>query len=277
MKGSLANWADYAYSLAVQAGEKILYYYEQPALYETEYKADNSPLTQADKAAHEIIHAGLSQYVLDDNGVAPVLSEEGKAISLQERTTWHRYWCVDPLDGTREFLAGNDQFAVNIALIINHQPMIGVIYAPTQKIGFMAWHEGGAYRCDAKGHRERIMVKRPLTTPVRVIISRHHNEAKVQPWLTNLGPTTLVHLGSAIKFGLLARGEADLMLRLTPTCEWDNAAGQCLLEEAGGAVLTLEGHPLTYNQSESLEQGKFIAVGDKSFNWTNFLNLHPKI
>ncbi|MBI2790672.1 MAG: 3'(2'),5'-bisphosphate nucleotidase CysQ [Gammaproteobacteria bacterium] len=276
MNTSLANWADFAYSLAVKAGESILHYYAHTDLLNTEYKADNSPLTQADKASHDIIYDGLSQFDLDIHGPAPVLSEEGQTIDFAVRKTWQRYWCVDPLDGTREFLAHNDEFAVNIALIENHQPIIGIIYIPTQKLGFLAWRGGGAYRCEANGMRHLMQTKRPPHQPFRVMVSRHCNVMRLRT-LFSLGETQVVHQGSASKFGYLADGEADMMLRLTPTSEWDNAAGQCLVEEAGGAVYAINGQPLTYNQSDSLEQGRFIAVGDQSIQWSNLLELLNKI
>jgi 3'(2'), 5'-bisphosphate nucleotidase len=276
MNTSLANWADFAYSLAVKAGESILHYYAHTDLLNTEYKADNSPLTQADKASHDIIYDGLSQFNLDAHGPAPVLSEEGQAIDFSVRKTWQRYWCVDPLDGTREFLAHNDEFAVNIALIENHQPIIGIIYIPTQKLGFLAWRGGGAYRCEANGMRHLMQTKCPPHQPFRVMVSRHCNVMRLRT-LFSLGETQVVHQGSASKFGYLACGEADMMLRLTPTSEWDNAAGQCLVEEAGGAVYAINGQPLTYNQSDSLEQGRFIAVGDQSIQWSNLLELLDKI
>jgi 3'(2'), 5'-bisphosphate nucleotidase len=276
MNTPLSTWVDYAYSLAVKAGDSILHYYAHTDLLNTEYKADNSPLTQADKASHNIIFQGLSEFHLDENGPAPVLSEEGQTVGFDVRQTWQRYWCIDPLDGTREFLARNDEFAVNIALIENHKPIIGIIYIPTQRLGFLAWQDGGAYRCDDKGERLRIQTKRPPHQPFRVMVSRHCNVMRLRT-LFSLGETSVMHQGSASKFGFLACGEADMMLRLTPTSEWDNAAGQCLVEEAGGAVYAINGQPLTYGQSDSLEQGRFIAIGDKSIQWSNLLELLDQI
>ncbi len=274
MTKQLSDWAEYAYTLAVKAGEKIMEFYTQQ-VFTLEYKADNSPLTSADKAAHEIIYQGLKQFDLDEQGPAPILSEEGKDIPYQMRQTWKRYWCVDPLDGTREFLARNDEFSINIALIAHHQPIIGIIYVPTQKLGYLAWRGGGAYLCD-ESVRHRILTQTPHSKPLRLIVSRHCSLSTLQPWLSMLSETTVEYQGSASKFGRLASGEVDLMLRLSPTSEWDNAAGHCLLEEAGGAIFTLEGLPLEYNRSGSLVQGNFLAVGDKSFNWPQLLYLHRK-
>lgn len=268
----LENWANEAYTLAKKAGEKIMHYYASVQTLQTEYKEDNSPLTEADKAAHQIIHQGLAQYVLDNEGPAPVLSEEGQQIPFTERQNWHRYWCVDPLDGTREFLAKNDEFAVNIALIMQHEPILGVIYIPAQKRGYLAWRGGGAYRVDSSGKRERIVTQSPPHRPWRVLVSRHCSMITLQPWLSSLGETTLDSRGSSLKFGALASGEADVMLRLSPTSEWDNAAGHCLLEEAGGAIFCLDGLPLVYNRSGILTQGHFLAVGDKSVNWQKYFS-----
>ncbi|MGD9592860.1 MAG: 3'(2'),5'-bisphosphate nucleotidase CysQ, partial [Candidatus Berkiella sp.] len=202
MISPLAQWTLYAYNLAVQAGEKIMHYYAQSTV-ATEYKSDNSPLTAADKASHEILYQGLSQFILDANGAAPVLSEEGEQIPFVERQRWQRYWCIDPLDGTREFLDRNDEFAVNIALIENHQPIIGIIYVPAKKLGYRAWHNGGAYRCDEK-NVHRIITKHPAPQPLRIAISRHYEDTTLQPWLVNLGDTQILRQGSAWKFGCLA-------------------------------------------------------------------------
>lgn len=268
---NLSEWAEHAYRLAREAGDKIMTYYTQTEALETEYKVDNSPLTIADRAAHEIIYQGLVNFALDGQGPAPVLSEEGKQLPFAQRQTWERYWCVDPLDGTKEFLKKNDEFTVNIALIVRHQPVIGILYVPAQRCGYLAWRGGGAFRCESSGERERIVTQCPAAKPLRVLVSRHYGPNTLRPWLPILGEIDIAYRGSALKFCALASGQADLFLRLSPTSEWDNAAGQCLLEEAGGGVFNLDGTPLSYNHSGSLEQGKFIAVGDKSFNWSKHL------
>ncbi|MBS0287369.1 MAG: 3'(2'),5'-bisphosphate nucleotidase CysQ [Proteobacteria bacterium] len=267
----LSNWTNHAYQLAVKAGEQIMHFYAQSEV-ATEYKSDQSPLTAADKAAHEVIYQGLKSYVLDEAGPAPVLSEEGKQFPFIERQTWQRYWCVDPLDGTREFLAHNDEFAVNIALIAHHEPILGVIYVPAKKIGYMAWRGGGAYHCLENGQPQRIVSKHLGKQPIRLIVSRHCSDMTLQPWLAKLGNVRVEHQGSAWKFGRVAQGEADLILRLSPTNEWDNAAGHCIVQEAGGVVASLLGHPLEYNRSGITEQGHFMAAGDKSIDWLRLIN-----
>lgn len=268
----LAIWTNYAYQLAKSAGEKILEHYQSDVQVAPNYKADSSPITIADQAAHDIIASGLADFELDHQGPAPLLSEEGRQIPFLERQKWARYWCVDPLDGTKEYLARNDEFTVNISLISQHQPVIGVVYVPAQHIGYLAWRGGGAYLCDSEGERTRLLSKTPPLQPLRVLVSRHHGLDYLQPTLARLGPTTLISQGSALKFCTLASGQADLFLRLSPTSEWDNAAGQCILEEAGGAVFSFDGQPLTYNRAGILEQPHFLAVGDKTYPWEKYLN-----
>ncbi len=265
---TLETWAQYAYQVAVEASQAIMYYYENPQIQLTQYKADKSPLTNADEASHKIIFQHLSKYVLDATGPAPVLSEEGHYPTFVERQRWMRYWCVDPLDGTKEFLARSNEFSINIALIENHQPVIGIIYVPAQKLGYLAWRGGGAYRCDEQGARERIVTQVPPRDPLRILVSRHYNIENLYPWISSLGKTLLVQQGSALKFCALSCGEADLFLRLTPTSEWDNAAGHCILEEAGGTLFTFNNEPLAYNRSGVFEQGAFIAVGDRDREWS---------
>ncbi len=149
--------------------------------------------------------------------------------------------------------------------------MIGIIYVPAQKMGYLAWRGGGAYCCDQNGIKERIVTQLPASDPLRILVSRHANIENLYPWISSLGKTHLVKQGGALKFCALASGKADLFLRLTPTSEWDNAAGHCLLEEAGGALFTFNFAPLAYNRSGVVEQGPFIAVGDKSRDWAQIL------
>lgn len=264
MNHELEIWAKYAYQLAVKAGDAILHYYSHPEKLLLQHKDDRSPLTNADQASHQIIQQGLMEFAL------PILSEEGDQPPFVERQRWLRYWCVDPLDGTREFLDKNGEFTVNIALIEHHHPIIGVVYVPWQKKGYLAWRGGGAYESREDGSFARIATS-PVSTPLRLLVSRHCKEESLVPWSPYLGETTVIHQGSALKFCTLARGEADLILRLSYTAEWDNAAGHCLLEEAGGALFSLNFEPLTYNRSGVLKQNNFIAVGDKKHNWRKCL------
>lgn len=266
----LASWANEAYRLAERAGAAIMQIYRQEEPMVVQYKADHSPLTKADTVSHDILFEGLQALHLE-GGPVPVLSEEGRAIPFVERQKWKQYWCVDPVDGTKDFLARTDEFTVNVALVIDNQPRIGIIYVPARETGYIAWHGGGAYRCDADG-RTPIQTQRVCPKPLRLVVSRYQGLEGLQPWLSALGETTLAHRGSALKFCLLAEGEADLFLRLSPSSEWDNAAGQCILEEAGGTVFSWDGEPLPYNRSGTLEQKRFVAAGDPHFKWPNRLS-----
>lgn len=266
---NLEEWANYAYEVAQHAGQAIMAIYQQIEAVIPLYKEDNSPLTVADQQSHEIISNALSQYKLDEQGVAPVLSEEGRDIPFLERQQWHRYWCVDPLDGTKDFLAQNDEFTINIALIEAHQPIIGVVYVPARKVGYLAWKGGGAYEYQGQS-KSRISTRIPPSKPLKVLVSRYHGLESLQSWLSALGEVEIVHQGSALKFCVLAKGEADLFLRLSPSSEWDNAAGQCILEQAGGDVFTWDQQPLPYNRTGILEQRRFIAVGDPNSPWQKY-------
>jgi 3'(2'), 5'-bisphosphate nucleotidase len=259
--------------MAIEAGRIIMQYYTSPHLWQTAYKADNSPVTQADKAAHNYLYAALSSLnVLD--GSIPVLSEEGEAVPFAVRREWAAYWCVDPLDGTREFLARNDEFAVSIALITQQRPVIGVIYSPVLQQGVVAWQGGGAYAFQAAQPLglAQISCQKPCATPLRIMLSRHYSPERLAPLAQYFGAIEIMPQGSAYKFAALASGRCDMILRLSATHEWDNAAGQCIIEEAGGAICAKPGQSLSYNQSDSLIQDRFIAVGDKNIQIHSFLS-----
>ncbi len=251
-------------ALARAAGEAIMDVYRSDFAVET--KADASPLTAADLAAQKVILAGLSAL----EPLLPVLSEEVKALAWSERSQWTRYWLVDPLDGTREFVKRNGEFTVNIALIDRHRPVLGVVLAPVTGELYVAEHGHGAWlqpQADTPWQRIRT---RPLAQPPVLAGSRSHGGGHERELLESLLGTehVLVPLGSSLKFCLIARGEADVYLRLGLTSEWDTAAAQCVLQEAGGAVLDLQGRPFTYNRGESLLNPEFIAVGDAGIAWT---------
>ena len=252
--------------LARQAGEAILAIYRED--FDVELKADHSPLTAADLAAQQVIAAGLAQ--LDP--VWPIVSEEASQQSWEQRRGWSRYWLVDPLDGTREFVKRNGEFTVNIALIDEHRPVLGVVLAPVTGELFAAAHGHGAWwQAEAAGDWERIST-RALAQPPLVAGSRSHGGAQEQALHRMLGEGYLLQpLGSSLKFCLIARGAADVYLRRGPTCEWDTAAAQCVLEQAGGLLLDLHGEPLRYNRGESLLNPEFIAVGDRSIDWASQL------
>ncbi|GAA0887945.1 3'(2'),5'-bisphosphate nucleotidase CysQ [Rhodanobacter soli] len=248
--------------IARAAGAAILDVYHSDFAVQT--KADASPLTAADLAAQQVIMAGLAR--LDPP--LPILSEEAKALPWSERRHWSRYWLVDPLDGTREFVKRNGEFTVNIALIDDHRSVLGVVLAPVTGELYAAEHGQGAWlQTQAGGDWQRLRT-RPLAQPPVVAGSRSHGGAQGSVLQQLIGSDyQLVPLGSSLKFCLIARGEADVYLRLGLTSEWDTAAAQCVLDEAGGAVLDLVGLPFRYNRGESLLNPEFIAVGDGSIDW----------
>ncbi|HEY8586574.1 MAG TPA: 3'(2'),5'-bisphosphate nucleotidase CysQ [Rhodanobacter sp.] len=249
-------------TIARAAGAAILAVYHSDFAVQT--KADASPLTAADLAAQRVIMQGLT--ALDEP--LPVLSEEVSARPWSERQHWSRYWLVDPLDGTREFVKRNGEFTVNIALIDNHRSVLGVVFAPVTGELYVAARGEGAWLQDRADAGWRQIHSRALAQPPRVAGSRSHGGAQGEVLQRLIGGDyELVPLGSSLKFCLIARGEADVYLRLGLTSEWDTAAAQCVLDEAGGAVLDLAGQPFRYNRGESLLNPEFIAVGDCAIDW----------
>ncbi|WP_266169759.1 3'(2'),5'-bisphosphate nucleotidase CysQ [Dyella subtropica] len=249
-------------AMAREAAEAILEVYSQD--FDVQRKADHSPVTAADLAAQRVIVAGLAQ--LDES--LPVLSEESRVAPWAQRREWSRYWLVDPLDGTREFIKRNGEFSVNIALIDRHEPVLGVVLAPVTgdlyaaERGAGAWLQAGASAVWAR------IATRPLANPPVVAGSRSHGSYGAALLQELLGDGYLESpLGSSLKFCLLARGDADIYLRRGATSEWDTAAAQCVLEAAGGAVLDLAGRPLRYNRHDSLINPEFLAVGDMDIDW----------
>ena len=249
-------------AIARDAGEAILVVYGED--FEVQRKDDHSPLTAADLAAQRVIAAGLAQ--LDP--VLPVISEEARAAPWSQRREWQRYWLVDPLDGTREFVKRNGEFTVNIALIENHQPVLGVVLAPvTGELYAAARGQGAWLQTQVDAPWQRIHT-RALTEAATVAGSRSHGGSGIALLQQLLGDDYQSKpLGSSLKFCLVASGVADVYLRRGATSEWDTAAAQSVLEEAGGAVLDLAGDPLRYNRGDSLINPEFIAVGDTAVDW----------
>lgn len=239
-------------AIAHQAGDAIMEIYD--GLYCVEQKPDNSPVTEADYAAHNVIAAGLAQLTPD----WPVLSEEGDAVDFAVRRQWRRYWLVDPLDGTREFIKCNGEFTVNIALIEKGRPVIGVVLAPAVNRLFAGCGKGLAFELPADDEKKALdrTAWRPIATSpaepgsLRAVASRSHRDPETDAFLAKVKATSIVGAGSSLKFCLIACGDADVYPRFGRTMEWDTAAGQAVLEAAGGAVLTLEGEPLLYGKSE---------------------------
>ena len=253
-------------AVARAAGDAILNIYHGDFAVQT--KADASPLTAADLAAQQVIVDGLSQL----EARLPILSEEAKALPWSERQHWSRYWLVDPLDGTREFVKRNDEFTVNIALIDQRRSVLGVVLAPVTGDLYVAELGGGAWLQRQAGAEWQRLHTRALAQPPTVAGSRSHGGSQHSVLERLVGADyQMLALGSSLKFCLIARGEADIYLRQGLTSEWDTAAAQCVLDEAGGAVLDLRGQPFRYNRGESLLNPEFVAVGDRTIDWTGRL------
>jgi 3'(2'), 5'-bisphosphate nucleotidase len=251
--------------LARQAGERIMAIYQQD--FSVQRKKDESPVTEADMAAHAVIDDGLEE-IADEY---PVLSEESVSIPFEDRKRWETYWLVDPLDGTREFIKRNGEFTVNIALIHNHQPILGAIYAPVLGISYYAAKGAGAYKQEDGEEPVQINVSKQARKNIIVAGSRSHAGEELKQFLSNLPGYELVSMGSSLKSCLVAEGKADIYARLGPTSEWDTAAAQCIVEEAGGHITDTNMQTLTYNTKESLLNPHFFVFGDAQINWSDFL------
>jgi 3'(2'), 5'-bisphosphate nucleotidase len=258
---TLLELAAAAADIAVAAGRLILEIYEQD--FDVVQKADQSPLTQADLASHRLIRDALGRLTPD----VPLLSEESADIAFETRSSWAEYWLVDPLDGTKEFINRNGEFTVNIALIRDHEPVLGVVHVPVTGVTYTGVVGAGATRRSGAEAPETIQVRVPCAHPVRVVGSRSHANPRLQQYLQRLGEYELVSMGSSLKFCLLAEGKADLYPRLGPTSEWDTAAAHALVLAAGGCVVTLDNRPLQYNRKASLLNPEFIVAADTARDW----------
>lgn len=250
--------------IAREAGAAIMQVYANA--FEVESKSDSSPLTAADMAAHHAIVDGLQRLTPD----WPVLSEEAADIPWETRRHWTRYWLVDPLDGTREFVKRNGEFTVNIALIDGGVAVFGVVLAP---VGGALWHGAlgqQAYRRDGEVDVE-LRTRAPATGTLRVAASRSHRDARTDALLARIGDAETIGLGSSLKFCRIAEGNLDVYPRFGPTSEWDTAAAQCVLEAAGGAVIAPDGRAFRYNQRPTLLNGDFLALGDPELPWKSWL------
>lgn len=236
--------------IARDAGAAIMEIYNSDD-FDVQLKGDDSPLTKADLAAHRVIVDGLSQL----NEQYPILSEESADISWDKRQQWQRYWLVDPLDGTKEFIKRNGEFTVNIALIENGEPVMGVVYAPVLDAMYVGDRDNGATLNDTP-----IQVEQNTPETLRIVGSRSHASQETTDWLEQLGkPYEMVPMGSSLKICLVAEGKADIYPRLGPTSEWDTAAAHAVLNAAGGSITTVDGEPLRYNQKDSFLNPYFIA------------------
>ena len=248
-------------NIVYDAGQAILDIYD--TTFEVETKSDNSPLTLADKNSHLVIESGLKSIFPN----IPILSEEGRDISYSERKKWDCFWLVDPLDGTKEFINKNGEFTVNIALIENNKPILGVIYAPALSILYFAQKNIGSYKICCSSNLSKLeksvrlnVNKKKKSDKIKVIGSRSHSNEKFKTWINeNFHHYDILQKGSSLKFCEIAEGVADIYPRFGPTSEWDIAAGQIILEEAGGNIICINNEQLSYNSKESLLNPEFIA------------------
>ena len=257
---------------ALAAGKQILEVYESD--FAVEYKADNSPLTRADRKSNDILVAALSEFDI------PVLSEEGREIPYSERKTWEQLWIIDPLDGTKEFIKRNGEFTVNIALVEYDEPVLGVIYVPVKNVLYFAARDTGSYKLenplgckwlqkkpDVQDHPDlmgkiidsaiKLPAGRQDGAPFTIVGSRSHASPELEKFVEQKrrehGKVDFISAGSSLKICLVADGTADLYPRMGPTCEWDTAAGQAIAEFAGAKMLNFKtGEPLKYNRDDIL-------------------------
>lgn len=250
----LEKLLEVAKKAALAAGAEILRIYESGD-FSIEAKSDDSPLTLADKAAHLKIVS-----FLEGTGI-PILSEEGRDISYEERSKWEYFWMVDPLDGTKEFIKKNGEFTVNIALIHNGVSIMGVVYPPVLGEIYWAINGNGAFMEEGGEIKDLKTTKRQLSeSGIKVVASRSHMSPETEAYVSKLTKPSIVSKGSSLKFLLIASGAADVYPRLGPTMEWDTAAAHAIVQEAGGSVVLEDGKTdLTYNK-ENLLNPYFIVL-----------------
>ena len=253
---------DAACDIARDAGRAILDVYGR-ADFTVAVKSDNSPVTEADQVAHGIITRELAALDAD----IPILSEESQPAEHATRRSWLRYWLVDPLDGTKEFLKRNGEFTVNIALVDGQRAILGAVYAPVLDRLYSGAVGLGAWRSDAGAAPRAIAVRSAAATPLRVVGSRSHSTPELASYLAGLPAHEITDMGSSLKICLVAEGAADVYPRLGPTSEWDTAAAQAILESAGGRMIDFAGRPLRYNSKDDLLNPHFLAFGDQRRDW----------
>ncbi len=248
-----------------EAGAAIMDIYRDPGHIKVLDKADQSPLTEADLAANRILVDRLQAMRPD----TPILSEESRQAPWSERKHWSELWIVDPLDGTREFIKRNGEFTVNVALVREHKPVLGVVYAPALDRWYFASVDDGAWRKDDE--RAAVPIKvghKQFDRPWQVVGSRSHRSPAVEDFLARLGAAEFMAMGSSLKLCLVADGSADIYPRLGPTSEWDTCAAQAVVEAAGGQVVNAEtGVPLSYNAREELLNPAFIVCRKPQAEW----------
>lgn len=259
-----------ALECAKKAGIEVVNYY-QKGNYTAELKSDHSPVTSADIAANDIL-MDLLQTLTPD---IPIISEEVGTVDLCERAHWDRYWLLDPIDGTGEFILGSGDFAVNIALVENGWPSIGVIHAPDKGVTYYGQKHLGAFKENAQGSQQIHVAQYQLGRSIKVATSKRQKLDLMAQYLNNEFSYEYVALGScSLKNCLIAEGGADCYLRIGPTGEWDTGASHCILEQAGGSIINSEFIPLSYNKRESLLNPDFISLGSANIPWQQVIKPH---
>lgn len=248
--------------ISLRACDAILAVYNSE--FTVEHKDDKSPLTAADMASHHSICNDLRALTPD----IPILSEESAELPYAERKTRETYWLVDPLDGTKEFIKRNGEFTVNIALIHRNKPILGAVFVPVSRTGYFASIDTVA--CKISNGSAAIPIQTKRTDPDQIIVagSRSHGNDQQDRFLESLGAgAEILTIGSSLKFCLLAEGKIDIYARFGPTSEWDTAAAQCVVEQAGGMVTDMQFRSLQYNTKDSLLNPDFLVIADRNFDW----------
>lgn len=270
MSNTISELLEIAKEAAVKAGVEVLDIYDKGD-FEAYEKEDESPVTSADYRANEIIMEILQARTPN----IPIMSEETPLVALDERSKWTRYWLIDPIDGTQEFIARSGDFAVNIALIENNQPVIGVIYWPCGESLYFASKDQGAYkRCSRE--TKPISVRQfevPSEDVIMIAISRRQSRERIFERLTDKRSYQTLPTGScSLKACFIAEGQADVFMRLGVTGEWDTGASECIINEAGGSIKAATFDPITYNERESVINPDFIVLGDQRVDWESIIH-----
>jgi 3'(2'), 5'-bisphosphate nucleotidase len=249
-----------------EAGDAVFAVYQNQHTHTL--KKDLSPLTEADTASNRILLEGLSRVAPR----IPVMSEEGEEIPYNERKNWDYYFLIDPLDGTKEFIEKRPEFTVNIALIHQNSPILGLIHLPTNGLTYVAERGAGAYKINGK--RVRLPLNQNYEARVNVIMSRRDSSEELKHILSELPQFEVQNMGSSLKFCLVAEGVSDFYPRMKPSMEWDTAAGAVIVEESGGAVFELSGKPIAYNRENLLNPPFYVLsklFPEKVRDWRNLL------
>ena len=258
---------------AKKAGVEVMQHYTCGD-YTATMKEDDSPVTSADIAANDILMDQLKTLTPD----IPIISEEVGAVSHDARKNWQRYWLLDPIDGTGEFIIGSGDFAVNIALVEQGWPSIGVIHAPDHNMTYYGQKNLGAFKENAHSNNQIKVADYDPERPIKVAISRRQALNLMGQYLDQAYDFDYVALGScSLKNCLIAEGGADCYLRIGPTGEWDTGASHCILEQAGGSIIDSEFNPLSYNQRESLLNPDFVSLGSGEFPWQKIIKPHRAV